>query len=625
MGPRGLSVLERLCANFSPPGGGRLVVHVVDPAEHGPGAVWNPAQPSHFLMNTVCSQVTVFTDDSVRMRGPVRRGPSLYEWSRQVASTSSRGDDDTIRAQARSLGPDSYAPRAFYGHYLKWAFGEVLRRAPAGMRVERHRQRATEVTKDSAGWSVRLADGKALEELDAVVLAQGHLPTRPDARRREFADFAAAHDLRYVPPGNPADTDLSRVRPGEPVLLLGLGLNFFDHLATLTSGRGGTFAREGDVLVYHPSGLEPSLYAGSRRGIPLHARGANQKGAQGRHHPVVLSAQVARALRIRPVDFRAEVWPLIAKEVETVYYTTLLSTGFTSDEVARFARRYRACEHGEDETALLDSYGVPGRSRWNWDRVERPFDHLRFRSPGHFQTWLVRHLRDDVARANEGNVRGPVKAALDVLRDLRNEIRAVVDHSGLHARSHRDDLERWFSPLNTFLSIGPPARRIEEMAALISAGVLTVLGPGTSVRMDTGAGTFLAESDVVRTPVPVRVVVDARMPATDVRTADDELLRRLLASGRCRPHRVPAADGGFLETGGLDVTPRPGRVIAADGIAKQGLYALGVPTESVHWATAVGVRPCSDSATLGDADAIARAALGARRTDHHEPLRRIPA
>jgi uncharacterized NAD(P)/FAD-binding protein YdhS len=620
MGPRGLSVLERVCANWSPGSDNdRLVVHLVDPAEHGSGAVWDPDQPAHFLMNTVSSQVTVFTDESVRMGGPVRPGPSLYEWSRSVASTASLDTGyEVIRSEARRLGPDSYATRAFYGHYLVWALSEVIRRAPAGVHVVHHRQLAVEVT---PGWTVRLADGDLVSDLHAVVLAQGHLPALADARTEELRGFADANGLLYLPPGNPAKADLSSVPPGEPILLLGLGLNFFDHLAALTTARGGTFVRRGGVLVYRPSGNEPSVYAGSRRGLPLHARGENQKGAHGRHFPVVLSPEVARALRSRPVDFRADVWPLIAKEVETVYYTTELSGRLTADELARFASRYR--ESADGASALLDEYGV--ESRWDWARIEDPVSGMTFSSPEHFRTWLLRHLREDVVHATEGNVRGSVKAALDVLRDLRNEIRAVVEHGGLHGRSHHDDLERWFSPLNAFLSIGPPARRIEEMAALVSAGVLNVLGPGTSVRPDHATGAFEAVSDVVRASLSVRVVVDARMPTADIRTSDDELLRRLLAAGLCRPHRVPDADGGFVETGGLDVTLRPGRVISADGIAAQGLYALGVPTESVHWATAVGIRPCSDSAILGDSDAIARSALGEHchnEPTHHEPTGR---
>lgn len=565
-------------------------------------------------MNTVCSQVTVFPDDSVRMEGPVRRGPSLYEWSRSVASTASLNDgNDTIRSEARRLGPDSYATRAFYGHYLVWALKEIARSAPVGVRIVHHRQRAVDLTEDETGHVVRLADGQVLDGLAAVVLAQGHLPSRLGVRERELAEFAEDRGLRYVPPGNPADADLTTVGPGEPTLLLGLGLNFFDHLAVLTTGRGGRFVRRDGVLVYEPSGDEPQLYAGSRRGVPLHARGENQKGAHGRHQAAVLTEDVVAALKSAPVDFRAHLWPLIAKEVETVYYATELATRLERADVARFSDRFRSCAQGQEEAALLDEYGVAEGARWDWTRVEQPLDRLGFESLEEFRPWLLAHLREDVARAAEGNVRGPVKAALDVLRDLRNEIRAVVDHGGLQGRSHRDDLEHWFSPLNAFLSIGPPARRIEEMAALISAGVLDVLGPGTRVEADHATGTFLAVADLMPLPMPVRVVIDARMPTPDVRTTDDELLRGLLAAGRCRPHRVPDGEGGVLETGGLDVTPRPARVIAADGAPNPGLYALGVPTESVHWATAVGIRPCSASATVGDADAIARAVLGSRR------------
>lgn len=82
-GPRGTSVLERLCASAPDllPPGARLTVHVVDPAPPGPGRVWRTAQSRELLMNTVASQVTLFTDDSVDCAGPIRPGPSLHAWA----------------------------------------------------------------------------------------------------------------------------------------------------------------------------------------------------------------------------------------------------------------------------------------------------------------------------------------------------------------------------------------------------------------------------------------------------------------------------------------------------------------------------------------------------------------
>src|SRR6185436_16402200 len=96
-----------------------------------------------------------------------------------------------------------------------------------------------------------------------------------------------------------ADLDLSPIAPDEPVLLRGLGLNFFDHMALLTQGRGGRFSGEGASLRYHPSGREPRLYAGSRRGVPYQARGDNAKGPYGRHLPLVLTAEVIAGFRKR--------------------------------------------------------------------------------------------------------------------------------------------------------------------------------------------------------------------------------------------------------------------------------------------------------------------------------------
>ena len=75
-GPRGLSVLERLCANErKSPAHRAVTVHVVEPREPGPGRVWRTRQSRRLLMNTVASQVTVYTDHSVMMDGPVVVSP----------------------------------------------------------------------------------------------------------------------------------------------------------------------------------------------------------------------------------------------------------------------------------------------------------------------------------------------------------------------------------------------------------------------------------------------------------------------------------------------------------------------------------------------------------------------
>ncbi|WP_199839731.1 FAD/NAD(P)-binding protein [Streptomyces sp. XY431] len=657
-GPRGLSVLERLCANErSSPSGATVTVHVVDPAPPGAGRVWRTDQSRHLLMNTVASQITVYTDDSVRIDGPVEPGPSLYEWAKSLASEGSPdrpagrpagqaagrgghepgrheppahepgrhepggtgrqpdGPDGAALAEAAALGPNTYPTRAFYGHYLHAAFRAVVAAAPPTVTVRVHRSRAVAMA-DAHGFpggpqGVRLEDGTRLNRLDAIVLAQGHLPARPTPREARTASLARIHHLDYITPANPADVHVT-ARPGQTVLLRGLGLNFFDHMALFTLGRGGRFEPADGGLVYRPSGAEPRLYATSRRGIPYHARGENEKGAYGRHLPRLLTAEVVAELRERtrrggPVRFATDLWPLVSREVEAVYYGALLTARARGAEREAFTDRFLTAD---DPAAVLDDHGIPEADRWSWDRLSRPYAGREFTDRADFRDWLLDHLRHDVAEARAGNLSGPLKAALDVLRDLRNEIRMAVDHSGIAGDSYRDDLDGWYTPLNAFLSIGPPVERIEQLIALIEAGVVELLGPGTEIRIDPVDPAFAAHSTAVPGP-PVRasVLVEARLPEPDLRRTDDPLLRHLLDTEQCAAYRIPGPAGTGYPTGGLAVTERPYRLLDGRGRAHPRRFAYGVPTESVHWVTAAGIRPGVDSVTLGDSDAIARAVL----------------
>ncbi|MBD0736476.1 FAD/NAD(P)-binding protein [Streptomyces sp. CBMA29] len=638
-GPRGLSVLERLCAHErKSPSCSALTVHVVDPAEPGAGSVWRTDQSRHLLMNTVASQITVFTDDRVTIDGPIEPGPSLYEWAKGLlgpgggdpvagapggAVPGSRvpgAHDPQDLAEARRLDPDSYPTRAFYGRYLRSCFLRITGNAPAHVTVEEHRSRAVAVA-DAMGdpdgpQSIRLDNGRWLHGLDAVVLAQGHVAARPTPREERTATLAAIHRLTYITPANPADVDLSRIAPGETVLLRGLGLNFFDHMTLLTAGRGGTFRREGDRLVYLPSGREPSLYATSRRGVPYHARGENQKGAYGRYHPRLLTPAYIAASRDRAtggpgLHFRTHLWPLISKEVQSVYYQALLHAQDRAAEGAELGARFLETAGAREETELLDKYGVEPEERWSWERLLTPYLGRRFADREEFRGWLLGYLARDVREARAGNVSGPLKAALDVLRDLRNEVRLAVDHGGLDGTSHRDELEGWYTPMNAFLSIGPPASRIEEMIALVEARVLVVTGPGTEVRLDPARPAFVASSHVVPgPPVVASALIEARLPEPDLRRTAEPLLNYLMATEQCAPYRIPTGSGGGYESGGLAVTERPYRLLDPRGQAHPRRFAYGVPTESVHWVTAAGIRPGVDSVTLGDSESIACALLG---------------
>ncbi|MBT2440137.1 FAD/NAD(P)-binding protein [Streptomyces sp. ISL-36] len=622
-GPRGLSVVERLCAHSRLPQwqGRRFAVHLVDPRGPG-GRVWRADQNAELLMNTVASQITLFSDDSVDCAGPVVPGPSLHQWAALVDDLTSPGElPEEDRREAQRLGPDAYPTRRLYGHYLAWVLAWLRRHAPRNITITVHRATAVALHDDRrAGQDTQLVvldDGTELDGLDAVVLAQGHVPMEPTAREREWAAHARRHGLLYHPPGNPADLDLRPIGPGRRVGLLGMGLSCFDVVALLTTGRGGRFERYGGHLEYRPSGREPELYLGSRRGLPYHARGENEKGVSGRHTPLFLTPAVIDALRRRrraagPLSFRTDVWPLVSREVRAVYYHALLAERGEPAAADAFRAEFVARGGGEGTEELLDRHGVPRALRWSWERIERPYGDRVFTGPDDFRHWLLAHLRADVTEALKGNVTSPLKAALDVLRDLRNEIRLVVDHGGIGGRSYRDELTGWYTPLNAYLSIGPPARRIEELTALIEAGVVHVCGPDVRAEPGPGGDGFrLRSARVPGSTVRVTALIEARLPEVDVRTTEDPLLRGLLDTGQCVPYRIPEPGGEAYESGGIAVSRRPYHLLDATLRPHPRRFAFGVPTEGVHWVTAAGIRPGVDSVIVGDSDAIARTCLPA--------------
>lgn len=610
-GPRGLCVVERICANAEEMGHD-VVVHLVDPFVSRGGRVWTTSQPNSLLMNTIASQVTVFTDDSVVCAGPIRPGPSLHEWAKTLPLMESFDSYPApVLAEARNLGPDSYPSRSLYGHYLNWVLRRLCQTAPHGVTIQLYAQTAVALDEETDGTlAVRLTDGSIVDRLSSVVLAQGHVDMPLTDEDRRLSRRAMAAGLTYVPPSNPAEVDLDAVMPGEPVALRGMGLNFFDYMAMLTADRGGRFEHVDGVLVYQASGREPVIYAGSRRGLPYHARGDNEKGVSGRHDPVFLTTSVIERFRAcaengSPVGFTAEVWPLVSREVELVYYAALIARRDGQDVAEDFRKRFADADPlGADE--LLADLGID--ERWNWDLVAQPHAGRNFGSPAEFESWLLELLDDDVAQARRGNVSSPLKAALDVLRDIRNEVRLIVDHSGLSGTSYRDELSAWYTPLNAYLSIGPPARRIEELIALVKAGVVHVVGPG--MRVEVGENAFLVSASAVAgSTVAVSALVEARLPEVDIRRTVDPLIQDLLHSRRCRPYRIADSGGRGYQTGGLTVTTSPFRLLDADGRAQERVFAYGVPTETVHWVTAAGARPGVNSVMLGDADAIARATL----------------
>ena len=614
MGPRGLSVLERIAATARHR---KLLldIAVVEPGECGPG-VHAPRQPQHLLINTIASQVTAFPAAGTVRHAPVCATPSLTEWARQQGYR--RVGEQYYRIAGSGGGADigerDYLPRCLLGEYLCWAYQQLAASLPAGVTLVHHRLRASDLWRQpDGGHVVELETGYQLAS-DFVFLTTGHGRNLPGDRDAWYAKFAQDHarynsKLAFVRHIYPLD-QLVRVGADARVAIQGLGLSAHDTIAELTAGRGGVFVRDEHGLHYRKSGREPRLMLCSRNCLPYAARGINQKGLDGRHQPLFFTPEAIAALReqaqaargSRQLDFDSELLPLLKREMGYVYRTTLdrATNGRATNGRATNGRAMQGRGQGRSRPAAPEpaDYVLGRQEELAIDALLFPLRERSFSTLAEFRQFFDAWLRADLAQAALGNLGSAAKAATDVLRDVRASLQAAIEHGGLTPASHRKFLNV-YNPIINRVAFGPPMRRNEELLALFDAGVIELAaGPGNSIGIDENDSTFVLEtkfgSRYERRPFDVLVLarLDVFYPETD----DGELPRNLLKRGLVRPYY-----NGVFHPGGIDIDA-DGRVLDAQGRPAPALWALGYLVEGAHYYTHALPRPLLRSRQVLDAD-----------------------
>ncbi|WP_435600400.1 FAD/NAD(P)-binding protein [Streptomyces sp. C10-9-1] len=603
-GPRTTGILERIAANFDAlwPGG-PLRIDVVDPFPPGGGRIWRPDQPVWMLMNSRARDVTMFTDESVECTGPITAGPTLFEWAaRHGAAASARETAAAVEAgaaveaaeqrpaapslatEAHSLAPDSFPSRRLAGAYLAWCFRRAREALPADVEVHDHRAAAVRLSDEPDGRQrISLSDGGSLLA-DIVVLAQGNVDGSMDTAQRSHAAFAARCGGAHLPPGCTADVDLSALPPGADVLVSGLGLAFVDLMSLMSEGRGGRFVRDREGTVrYEPSGAEPVLWVGSRRGVPyLPKTGVRLRGADP--GPVrfatveAFKAALSRDTVKGPASGASapgtapDLWALTAKEVGWGYYRELF-TGHperTGTSWAAFAQVYAELDWDSPELHSLVHGSVRAADRLALDTLRTPLSGRSFPAGGELDAWMRRHVRATVDRATLPG-HSPWAGAARSLFEAGNQLAELLVSDGDRLTPGAERALGRISEFNSFFSSGPPPFRLEQLMALSRAGLVRFLGAGLRVRADASAHTFTATSDSLPTERRATCFVEARLAAPDVLHGGDRLLRAMIVEGRATVRRSPGAENASrLVAGEGDY-----RVTEPSGRPHPRRYALG--------------------------------------------------
>ena len=610
-GPRTAGVLERLAANRPGLFEGPLHIHVIEPYQPGSGRIWRYDQSPGLLLNSTAADVTMFTDESVTCEGPSVQGPGLSAWAAGVLDGSIRDVpplEPHLLAQLRSLTPASFPTRQLQSKYLEWFFGRAVSALGPETTVTVHRDTATGVERSGADrHSVRLASGGEVVA-DVVVYSLGHTDSLVDRESARHSDFAARHGGFHAPPSYTTDVDYSGIEAGQDVIVSGMGLAFVDLLVLLFEGRGGRFEERPDGgLDYVPSGAEPRLWAGSRRGVPYHSKISSTLRSPV-ERPRYFTAEAIGALLAgyHELDFRTQLWPLIAKDAGYAYYRELF-TGYPERVLgtwAAFEARFDALDWYSPQREELVAVSVRDAAlHLDFEKLDHPLSGCAFADHDSVQRSVAAYIQRDLD-LRTGPDHSETLALFTALLFIYMDLGRLVPQERLNARSQQS-IHGWWHGFFSFVDSGPPSHRLREMLALHRAGFLKFLGPGMWVRADDSVGRFVAGSFQSPVVVDASAYIEARLPSASVERSANPALADLHDAGWGTEQRLLTSEGPH-STGKLLISGNY-EVLSPVGTPQNGLFAVGPWTSG--WGAGAFARPNTNAAPFRENDALARRIL----------------
>jgi len=597
LGSWGLCVMERT-VNRARRTGKPVRLHLIEPAQLG-GGVYSAEQPDFLILNNACGQLSLYAAPDGDAPPPYAVG--LHQWA-MVSGYRWVGYECRIGAGGDPIRSTDYLPRRLMGEYLAWFCDTLMDYAPPNLEIVRHYAAAVDISPALHGRETVLLDNDTTLTVEHVVLTSGHT-FNDDPIAEGGVPYQRAYPIETLDQSAPAGSSLA---------VAGMGLVGFDVLTALTIGRGGTFEDRGDGtarLRYVPSGQEPSIVLYSRSGAPYCAKSASGVDPYGRYQPVVCTPDEFAALTNpggsaarRHVDFRAELLPLLFAEMQARYYiqSAVLAGGDAESTEVRAALRQAWLDgHYEKVVDGLE----PRYGRFD------PAAHLfagsdrHYTSSADYQAQTYDMIEADLTEAlHPGG--SPVKAAQEVLRILRDQLRSVIEFGGLSLDSYVEFQAGIRGRINR-LEAGVPPVRSQQLLALMDAGVVRIpLGPNPDVAA-VPDGIRLS-STALEEPVSVTVdgVVRGYLDMPSLARSGSPLLKRLYAKGR-----LTQLSYGDTPVGSVAISEEF-HPYDSEGRLQSNLSVLGVLTEGVRYFTHYLPSPRSRLRAVYDAQDCVESVIG---------------
>lgn len=566
-GSRGLTVLERLCA-LAGDIGRQVEISVFDPQTPGPG-LHSVDQPDYLMLNTVASQISMFPDPAALAGLAGRRGPNFYEWCLRYKSAE------------RNVKPNEFLPRRWLGEYLSWTYAQVIRDLADNVTVSHHACVVDNVEHTDLGGFILSTESGGKHPVDWLLITVGHSQPAPNVENSSDSDVTVL--------GYPQLHALGNISSTEAIAIQGLGLSAMDAVAELTVGRGGRFVHGPQGLEYLPSGHEPRLFLYSRTGLPYRTR---PDVAAHRVNPPALIFTLSAVAALRAdhpegLDFEAQVLPLIKAEMLAEYFGMFASLKGESPQriKSEIAHAFLLGDLDKRARELAARFSVPSLDEavYNPNFQRAPVEN--------YGAWMRGFIERDIAESIADLDHSPVKAAAEVWRSCREQIRRVVDNGGLKPESHRIFFSE-YAPLVNRMVAGPQKERHQELLALSNAGLIEWVHCAQVIHNEAAGVTLVELGSGER--AKLTLVIKAHVSSNSSAETQPAVIRQLRENGII--HSLDDSGNGIH--------------VDSHGRALPNLWITGPVVEGAtyynHYVPSAG----SYSRAFIDADRIAREMLG---------------